>query len=363
MGANTAEEQLRIEVERIALQEIAREFDNLNWNRFRNVLRRPQFRLIESAALLGRWTSEGRCIDIARSLVFEQPWGAVVEVLLHEMAHQYVDEYLGANDSRPHGELFAEVCRRAGIDARTRGIPEMPADAARSAILEKISKLLALATSPNPHEAQSAMNAARRLMLKHNIERAEREQASGFVWRQLGRPVKRVEIHRTLAGCILEEHFFVQAIWISAWDARTATRGRVLEVCGSPANVEFAEYVYSFLVHTAEGLWAANKRGASARGGLSARRSFLRGVLGGFDEKLRLESRREQEDGLVWVGDPALDAYFRQRNPHVVRRASRGRHDAEAHARGHEAGKKLVLHKAVDSGTGERGMQLNAKNG
>jgi hypothetical protein len=179
------------------------------------------------------------------------------------------------------------------------------------------------------------------------------------VWKQLGPALKRVEIHRGMAGMILETHFFVSGIWISVWDARSRERGSVLEVCGTAANVEFAEYVYSFLVHTAEGLWSVHRR-ANPGGGLSARRSFLRGVMQGFGEKLAAETRRDGESGLVWVGDPGLDEYFHRRNPRVTRRHSRGHHDADAHARGREAGKRLVLHKPIDgrSAPGSRGLLL-----
>ena len=41
----------------------------------------------------------------------------MVEVLKHEMAHQYAHEILGARDESAHGEAFRTVCQRLGIDA------------------------------------------------------------------------------------------------------------------------------------------------------------------------------------------------------------------------------------------------------
>jgi hypothetical protein len=351
---------LRATLEQFALRELMAEYKHLNWDRFRERLRTPAFRWIDSATLLGRWVGEERCIELARTLLFEHPWGEVIEVLLHEMAHQYVDEVLGERDVQTHGTLFREVCERFHIDARARAVPgtrspaEQADDAARTAVLDRIAKLLALATSPNPHEAQSAMNAAHRLMLKHNLERATADRARGYVWRHLGRPMKRIESHRSLAGSILTEHFFVDAIWISVWDLRTAARGTVLEVCGTPANVDLAAYVYSFLVHTAEALWDQHKK-RTRQGGLVARRSFLRGVMLGFRDKLVAEAKHEREAGLVWVADPGLDDYFHGRHPHIKTRRTAGRHDASAHAHGRAAGQKLVLHKAVEGASGGRG--------
>ncbi len=352
-----ADDSLRAALEQLALREIADEYARANWDRFRERLRKPQFRLMDSQAVLGRWCVDERCIEISRALLFDHPWGVLVEVLMHEMAHQYVDEVLGARDEQPHGMLFQRVCREFHIDARAQGVPEAPADETRAAILDRISKLLALATSPNPHEAQSAMNAAHRLMLKHNIERAAHDRARGYVWRHLGRPVRRVEAHRSLASGILGDHFFVEAIWVSVWDVRETRRGTVLEVTGTPANVDLAEYVYSFLVHTAEALWDGHRR-AAGRGGLTARHSYLGGVMQGFREKLVAEGKRDREQGLVWVGDPALGAYFRGRHPHVRQRRTQGSLDALANARGRDAGRALVIHRAVTGSAVAGGLQL-----
>src|SRR5437762_8516986 len=141
-----ADESLRCTLEQLALREIAAEHARVNWDRFREKLRAPQFRLIDSQALLGRWCSDERCIELSRTLLFDHPWAALVEVLMHEMAHQYVDEVLAARDVQAHGLLFQQVCREFHVDARARGVPETPANSSRDAILDKISKLLALAT-------------------------------------------------------------------------------------------------------------------------------------------------------------------------------------------------------------------------
>ena len=43
----------------------------------------------------------------------------------------------------------------------------------RKEVIEKIQKLLALSKSDNEHEAFSALQMARKLMAKHNIEMSE----------------------------------------------------------------------------------------------------------------------------------------------------------------------------------------------
>ena len=58
-------------------------------------------------------------------LVTEHPWTVVLEVLRHEMAHQYVDEVLGVHDETAHGPTFQAVCEARAIDGRAAGVLEV----------------------------------------------------------------------------------------------------------------------------------------------------------------------------------------------------------------------------------------------
>ncbi len=162
--------------------------------------------LSDAASRLGRWVPDVRTIEIARRLVLEQPWGVVVEVLKHEMAHQYVHEVLGAVDESAHGPAFRDLCERLGIDASAAGMPAAAGTTDEDArVLERIARLLALAESANVNEAQAAMNAAQRLMLKHNLESVvDARRAAGYALPPPGRrpPAASAEAARLL-GAIL----------------------------------------------------------------------------------------------------------------------------------------------------------------
>ena len=350
-------EQLSNELATAALRALQKEWADLSWSTFR-AMRPPTFALTEAGSVLGRWVSSTRTMEFSRKLLADEPWGAVVEVLKHEMAHQYVDEVLGVRDETAHGPVFQKVCADRGIDAAARGAPRVEG-AADDGTLSKIAKLLALAESPNEHEAQAAMNQARRLMLKHNIDDVSRRAARGYTWRHLGRPTGRVDEAARLIALILSEHFFVETIWNSVWRVREGKAGSVLEVCGSYDNVSMAEYVYSFLDHTAEALWALHKRAKGLRGDKD-RRAYRAGVMAGFRDKLESEKKASREAGLVWVGDPALDRYFRGRWPRVRTVYSRGSGATDAHAEGRAAGRNLVLHKGVGGAATDRGRQLGS---
>ena len=68
----------------------------------------------------------------------------------------------------------------------------------------------------------------------------------------------------------------------------------MLEVTGTPDNVALAEYVFSFLHHTAETLWATHKKARRIRGDRD-RRAYRAGVVDGFLDKLRSEQKSNDQ--------------------------------------------------------------------
>ena len=341
-------ERLTGELERAALHAILRTWEDLNGALFRFQLKRPAVMLVDSTARLGLWHGGLRVIEIARSLLTEHGWGVLVEVLKHEMAHQYVDEVLGQPDDAMHGAVFRQVCEERGIDPSAAGVPVVnDGNRVDQHLLERIAKLLALAESSNEHEAQAAMSAAQRLMLKYNIDLAISGRQPAHAFRHLGEATGRVnEAQRILAG-ILGDHFFVQTIWVPVWRALEGKRGSVLEICGSQANLELAEYVHAFLNVTADRLFREYRKSATGRG--AKRLTFVAGVMSGFRDRLDRERKKSKAEGLVWVGDAALDGFFRKRHPRIRWTRYAVGHGSEAYARGREAGAKIVLHRGISS--------------
>jgi len=350
-------ERLSSELERAALHAIIRTWEDLNGALFRFQLERPALELVDSTSRLGRWHGGVRAIEISRRLLLDHGWGVLVEVLKHEMAHQYVDEVLGQPDDAMHGSVFRKVCEERGIDPSAAGVPgNRKQPSADQQLLERIAKLLALAESSNQHEAQAAMSAAQRLMLKYNIDLAASGLLPAHGFRHLGQPSGRVsEAQRILAG-ILADHFFVQTIWVPAWRPKEGRRGSVLEICGSEANLELADYVHSFLNATAERLFHEYRRSSSGRG--AKRLTFVAGVMSGFRERLERERKKAKAEGLVWVGDPALDGFFRKRHPRIRWTRFAVGHGSEAYARGREAGEKIVLHRGVSANSSGNAPRL-----
>jgi len=348
---------LNAELERALLHELAAEYRSLNQTHFKGALRAPTLELVEGSSRLGRWDRERRALELSRLLVVSQGWPVVVEVLKHEMAHQYAHEVLLATDEAAHGPAFRDVCARLGIDATATGLPRVEALPSEERLVTRVARLLALAESANVHEAEAAASAAHRLMLKYNIDAARCAGVAGYCYAHVGSPTGRVSESERLIAMILGRYFFVEVIWVPVYRAREGKRGSILELCGSRANLSMAEYVHGFLTQTAEHLWVEHKRALGVRSNRD-RRTYVAGVIAGFAERLAREHAAHRQAGLIWVGDGDLKRYFRRRHPHVrhVRHVGERRNEAFAHGRA--AGRRIVLRKAVHAASESRGRLL-----
>lgn len=354
--------ELSAALEAALLHQLREQYKLLALAHFKGALGVPQLELVPTTNRLGRWVQATRTLELSRPLVLEQPWGVVVEVLKHEMAHQYVSEVLGERDETPHGPRFRAVCEKLGIDGSAVGLPVVePAQREEHAkVAERIARLLALAESPNVHEAEAAMAAAQRLLLKHNLELRSLRAQQGYVWKHLGAPTGRTTEAERVLSLIIGKHFFVEAIWVPVYRATEGKRGSILEICGSPDNVAIAEYVHGYLVQTAERLWREHKANHGIRGDRD-RRTFLAGVMSGMSDKLGREAKKNDAAGLVWIADADLQRYFRRRHPHVRHVRYAGQRRSEAYAHGKEAGKKIVIHRGMKDRPADRGLLLGPR--
>lgn len=352
MRDGSTQERLDAEFETTCARALCEEYDQINFDLFKDVLQRPELRFGDSRSELGTWQAHPPTITLSRQLLHERPWGHLVEVLKHEMAHQFVSQVLRI-DEPPHGPAFAQVCRERGIDARARG--DVETNGQQHAVLSKVSALLSLAQSGNPHEAEAAAAAAQRLMLKYNLSRVHENEQRGYRFAHLGVPTGRVEESARVLATILREFFFVETLWVRVFRPQEQKWGSVLEVCGSDENVRLAEYVHGFLTHTAARLWQLHKQARGIRSNRD-RRNFVAGVMAGFHQKLTRERTHHQAEGLLWLGDEKLKAFFRRRYPRIRTVSYGTSRGSMAHDAGKAEGERLVLHKGVSSSGGRVGL-------
>ncbi|MBM4055720.1 MAG: DUF2786 domain-containing protein [Planctomycetes bacterium] len=338
------------------IRQLNEDWKTANYNYFKNSMRPPHFELSHSEQMLGKWKGgHYRRLSISIFLIQSYTWEYIQEVLYHEMAHQYVEEVLGIRDDLPHGEAFKRICRENGIDPTATGDMHTwiekrkrcsSVNPENHTILDKVHKLLALAQSKNEHEAQIAMTKAHELLLKHNLSLLDAHAGHHYIHKQIGEVGKRDTI-KSIISSILCKYFFVEAIWTFGYDQHKNRNGRILEIYGTPENVEMAEYVYDYLQNISELLWTGYKEQKKLEGN-KHRRTFIYGLLEGFYHKLEGNTAEKHSNKLVWKGDPRLKEFYRRRNPKRVRASSRySRSCQDAYASGISQGKKLVIHKGV----------------
>lgn len=342
-------------LEQQCLRRLAECWGDVVYAYLRSSLRPPSFRLTTSERQWGAWDPERRLISIARRQVLCYTWESVVETLKHEVAHQYVAEVMQRHHEPPHGPAFQEACRLLACDPSPTGDGGVPLyrphaptagltpDDAR---LSKIHKLLALAdNNPDEHEAQAAFARASELMLKYNLD-GVRAPTRDYTYRYLGRPSGRTPHFRYQIAAILQEFFFVQCIWVDSYDVSRGVRGSRLEVMGTRANVDMAEYVHDCLERQCLSLWSRFKREREIRD-RRAKRHYLDGLLAGFRRQLMQSQSESAERGLVWIGDPELNAFARQRYPRTTRTRLDAVGHSEVRSEGVRAGQRIRLHQPV----------------
>jgi hypothetical protein len=323
---------------------------HLNQIYFKAALKPVQLSLSDAQGFLARYLHQVSAIELSRAFVLREPWGSIVEVLKHELAHQFVLEVLGEHEA-PHGPAFRAVCERLGIDARRSGVPEPERSPESERVLARVHKLLALAESDNQHEAEAAAAAAQRLMLRHNIEAAPSSDKRAYSYRHLGRVTGRVSEWERRLGNILTQHFFVEIIWVPAYRPLEQKSGSVMEAIGSSENLELAAYVYDFLQRSGEQLWRAHKQAQGIRHERD-RMTYLAGVMSGFAQKLDNQARAHKADGLVWVPEARLREYTRQRHPYLRTVSHAGHRQRGAFEQGQAAGRNVLLHRGISHSQG-----------
>lgn len=350
---------------------------------YRVRLRRPVIQVTKLDRYWGLWDPMTRTISISTDLIEAYPWDVVLEIFKHEIAHQITSELFRSDEA--HGPNFRRACEMLGVSAwAARAEADMShpiaplareaGDPADERLLKRVEKLLALATSGNEHEALLAMQRVQELYAKYNLDRIEQRRKDKLIYLTLKTGRKRIERYHYLVCSILNEHFFVQVIHGSLYDARELADFKIIELLGTQENVLMAEYVYHFLLNQVRMLWEDYRRAHKKRA--RAKSSFFLGVLSGFrdkldrhreeakartDEALRAEGRAGAGNpfALVAAEDRELEDFVAYRYPRLVKvRGGTSLRDSGSFEAGREQGFRLVLHKGVASHDGNGGKLL-----
>lgn len=223
---------------------------------------------------------------------------------------------------------------------------------ANEKLIETIKKLLALGgNNPNEAERNAAIAKARELMLRHNISMSNIN--SSDLKDYLNKDMET----NTITGAqyiriILHRFFFVECI---IYAGRTAWT-----IVGSKVNVEIAEYMFFHIKDKFNAAWREYKKTGNEIL-LHSKRDFYTGLFQGLCEKLESEKQRlQQEEGLVWVGDPNIKRFKQEKWGNSLRDGSgpstpsSGDHSAKSS--GHRAGRNMQLNHGISHGAQKQNL-------
>ena len=335
---------------------------------YRVHLQQPVFEISSGEKQLGCWHAGTRSLRISEHLITSQPWGITLQVLKHEMAHQYCSEVLRSKTTA-HGEDFQKACSRLGVLPEFRGFRLVTEEllgqlgehgksgGAESKVLTKIEKLLALGESPNVHEAEAALQKASNLIEKYHLQQLTSPDHSSYTVGVVEIGKKQIATYKRHICRILQDFFFVRVVLSRAYNPHINTVQKTIELMGTRENVAIAEYCYFFLENRLELLWNDFRRRTTSSG-RTQKNSYYLGVVLGFFQKLQGQNEQKkkstiepQRNELLLVEDRRLDAFVQMHFPRM-RKSSSGasRVDSEIYLKGMEAGRNLTMAEGVANG-------------
>jgi len=225
-------------------------------------------------------------------------------------------------------------------------------------IVARVQKLLALATSPNEHEAASAAAKAHALLAEHNLSLSEVASSNS----DTDTPVGTVE-STTVHGTPYERRMWSQVAklnFCSYFYTRTY-KGKILHnVVGNQANSLVACAMATYLMDTV--LRLSKEARAERDESMRWRDAFRKGCADTITHRImeRIKELRSGEDATKSISNPgnlpalyddqnkAVQAYLAKNHPNLTTAKSReGRADASAYRSGSQAGSTVSLNQQV----------------
>ena len=268
--------------------QLIKEHRDISW-RYGVNLSTPIINISAGKKTLGFWSDKNKTLSISNYLIKNEIWDIVLEVLKHEMAHQYVSEFY--NNADIHGKYFKKACAILGVHPAF--IPssadynknlqlfkgELPADAKK--MLTRVEKLMALGQSSNEAEAQSASRKANYLLNKYNLQQINTGNDDlDIKYLTICHKKKRIESIQKAILSILRNYYYVNCLTSNTYHAQDNAVYKSIVLVGKRESLKVAEYVYHFLLDTGQTLWKnfKKKRKAQRRDKISFDMGFIAGI-------------------------------------------------------------------------------------
>lgn len=301
--------------------------------------------IFEDQKKLGDYDSSQWRIGLSKRLMREAKDAVIRDVLRHEIAHLMTHLEFG-DQVQAHGSEFKSVCTRFGWSHEISSAAlelananeSYEGDASGEKLLARLKKLMALSESSNPHEAELATTKANELLIRHNLDRLDLNQADEvYVIPVLLSPRSNTKMHAIYE---ILKTFYVAPVF-------TKRQGQVaLDVVGDRTAVKFAEYVAGFLSHELDRLWEVAKKENQLKG-MRAKNSFFAGLARGYVSKIKEAQKSFDQAALIKV-DHQSQLMLKRVYGRLSSTSSQSRVDSSAHNHGTKAGRNLTIRPGVE---------------
>jgi hypothetical protein len=277
--------------------QLIKEHRNIAW-RYEVNLKTPIINISSGKKILGLWSDKNKTLSISSHLIKTEIWDIVLEVLKHEMAHQYVSEFY--NNADKHGKCFKKACKILGVhpafvagskdyDKNLQEFKgELPANAQK--MLKKVEKLIALGKSGNEAEAQSASRKANYLLNKYNLQQINiKDDNPDIKYLTICHKKKCIKSIQRAILSVLRNYYYVNCLTSNTYHAQNDTVYKSIVLVGQRESLKVAEYAYHFLLDTNQTLWQDFKKKNNAKRGerISFDMGFIAGI--GHNHKIMFE--------------------------------------------------------------------------
>jgi len=236
-------------------------------------------------------------------------------------------------------------------------------------VIDKIKKLLRLATSSVVEEAQSASRKAHELLLKYNLS-LETIKTTDYVVEKMDNFKVKDKFEIRLAS-VVSRYFFTKVVIYGSSQWKTVNEGsyrermkririKVVAFVGLKTNTDISKYIYDYLYITLMGLkkiYVRQQRKEYSKYPKSMSRkiihtnaiSYKLGLLYGIENVLRKQNEKEQVEGLVWVGDKQLQEFVDSFTTNSRASGKRTSINSDALEQGESDGSKVQIRAGINN--------------
>ncbi len=357
--------------------QLIKEHRDISW-KYRANLSTPTINISSGKKIVGLWSDKTKTLSISSHLIKNEIWDIVLEVLKHEMAHQYVSEFY--NNADKHGKYFRKACKILGVHpAFIAGSQdynknleafkgELSADAQK--MLKKVEKLMALGQSNSEAEAKSASRKANYLLNKYNLQQINIENNNPDIkYLTICHKKKRIESIQRAILSILRNYYYVNCLTSHTYHAKDDTVYKSIVLVGRKEALKVAEYIYHFLFDTCQTLWQNFKKKNRVQRGdkISFDMGFIAGIEHNHKTVLEDSSMQINKNSFLPVKTVKALMEKKQRENQIeisrlfpkLKTVRYGRHQASSGAfkEGFKNGKKTHINKGMtNQGRGTIGL-------